>query len=63
MEVENINPSVYSKAKQRAHKAADDDENLEDPFDTREIFGKLLIIFKKVIYALQNDAFQTSSKT
>ncbi|KAL5290318.1 FAM96B family protein [Megaselia abdita] len=38
MEVENINPSVYSKAKQRAHTAADDDENLTDPFDTREIF-------------------------
>lgn len=40
MEVENINPSVYSKAKKRIHIAADDDEDLSDPFDTREIFGK-----------------------
>lgn len=62
MEVENINPSVYSKAKQRAHKAADDDENLEDPFDNREIFGKLLIILE-VIGVLKNYIFKTSSET
>lgn len=41
MEVENINPSVYSKAKQRVHTAVDDDEHVADPFDLREIFGKL----------------------
>ncbi|KAH8385502.1 hypothetical protein KR200_004660 [Drosophila serrata] len=37
-EIENINPSVYDKIKERVLTANDEDENVSDPFDKREIF-------------------------
>ncbi|XP_030570794.1 MIP18 family protein galla-2 [Drosophila novamexicana] len=37
-EIENLNPSVYSKIKERAVTANEEDENIADPFDKREIF-------------------------
>lgn len=38
-EIENINPNVYSKCKERVVTKDEADENVSDPFDTREIFG------------------------
>jgi len=38
-EIENINPSVYGKIKERVITANDEDESVADPFDKREIFG------------------------
>lgn len=38
-EIENINPNVYSKCKERIITKDEADENVSDPFDTREIFG------------------------
>ncbi|KAH8268750.1 hypothetical protein KR018_000982 [Drosophila ironensis] len=37
-EIENINPNVYGKIKERELTANDEDENVSDPFDKREIF-------------------------
>uniref|UniRef100_A0A034VH64 MIP18 family protein CG7949 n=1 Tax=Bactrocera dorsalis TaxID=27457 RepID=A0A034VH64_BACDO len=37
-EIENINPNVYGKRKEREVTANEEDENVADPFDTREIF-------------------------
>ncbi|EDV40651.1 uncharacterized protein Dana_GF10614 [Drosophila ananassae] len=37
-EIENINPNVYEKIKERQITANDEDENVSDPFDKREIF-------------------------
>ncbi|KAI9588291.1 MIP18 family protein galla-2 [Glossina fuscipes] len=37
-EIENLNPNVYSKCKERAITKEDIDESIPDPFDTREIF-------------------------
>ncbi|KAH8390464.1 hypothetical protein KR215_000259 [Drosophila sulfurigaster] len=37
-EIENINPSVYGKIKERETTANEEDEAVVDPFDTREIF-------------------------
>lgn len=37
-EIENINPNVYGKRKERKLTANEEDENVPDPFDTREIF-------------------------
>ncbi|XP_065360160.1 MIP18 family protein galla-2 [Calliphora vicina] len=37
-EIENINPNVYSKSKERVITKENVDENVSDPFDTREIF-------------------------
>lgn len=41
-EIENINPSVYGKCKERAITQEEADENVADPFDKREIFGSNL---------------------
>lgn len=40
-EIENINPNVYDRIKERVLTANDEDENVSDPFDKREIFGEL----------------------
>lgn len=40
MELENLNPNVYKKSDDRKSVAADWDDNVDDPFDEREIFGK-----------------------
>ncbi|XP_053955790.1 MIP18 family protein galla-2 [Anastrepha ludens] len=37
-EIENINPNVYGKRKERELTANEEDENVPDPFDSREIF-------------------------
>ncbi|KAH8379872.1 hypothetical protein KR009_007749 [Drosophila setifemur] len=37
-EIENINPNVYDRIKERQVTAKDEDENVADPFDKREIF-------------------------
>ncbi|XP_023294108.2 MIP18 family protein galla-2 [Lucilia cuprina] len=37
-EIENLNPNVYSKRKERIITKEEADENVCDPFDTREIF-------------------------
>lgn len=41
MEIENLNPSVYKKLEHRKTSHFDEDEEFEEPFDTREIFGNL----------------------
>lgn len=40
MELENLNPNVYRKSEDRKCSAVDYDNNVTDPFDEREIFGK-----------------------
>ncbi|XP_037928845.1 MIP18 family protein galla-2 [Teleopsis dalmanni] len=37
-EIENINPNVYGKCKERIITENEEDENVVDPFDAREIF-------------------------
>ncbi|EDV51334.1 MIP18 family protein galla-2 [Drosophila erecta] len=37
-EIENINPNVYERIKERVLTANEEDENVPDPFDKREIF-------------------------
>ncbi|EDW33507.1 GL21874 [Drosophila persimilis] len=37
-EIENINPNVYDKIKERVTTANEEDDNVADPFDKREIF-------------------------
>lgn len=47
-ELENLNPSVYKKCDERSVSCLDEDDDVADPFDTREIFGernKNLILF------------------
>lgn len=39
MEIENLNPSVYKKLEERTTSHLDEDDEVADPFDTREIFG------------------------
>lgn len=39
MEIENENPNVYQKLGSRPVTATDEDEDVVDPFDDREIFG------------------------
>lgn len=38
--IENENPNVYKKCAQRELTSADEDDNVVDPFDDREIFGE-----------------------
>lgn len=45
MEMENENPNIYQKLGSRAVTATDEDENVVDPFDNREIFGIYIYIF------------------
>lgn len=40
MEVENLNPNVYKKCEDRKISVADEDDNVIDSFDEREVFGK-----------------------
>ncbi|EDW41012.1 MIP18 family protein galla-2 [Drosophila sechellia] len=37
-EIENINPNVYDRIKERVLTANEEDESVPDPFDKREIF-------------------------
>lgn len=43
MELENVNPNVYRKIEDRSVTPEEEDDNVVDEFDEREIFGK----FKK----------------
>lgn len=40
MDLENENPNVYQKLSSRSVTDDDENENVVDPFDEREIFGK-----------------------
>lgn len=40
MELENNSPSVFKKLEERTVSCFDQDDDVADPFDTREIFGK-----------------------
>jgi hypothetical protein len=40
-ELENINPSIYKKTDEREVTKSELDEDVVDPIDEREIFGKL----------------------
>lgn len=60
MELENQTPNVYEKLSSRILTDADEDENVVDPFDEREIFGKLL---KHVFYKTGNLSFNTTPQT
>lgn len=42
--VENLNPKLYRKIDERNVTAEDEDENVVDEFDAREIFGNNLEI-------------------
>ncbi|XP_075160856.1 MIP18 family protein galla-2 [Haematobia irritans] len=37
-EIENINPNVYTKSKERVVTKEENDETITDPFDEREVF-------------------------
>lgn len=55
MDLENENPNVYQKLDSRSVTADDEDENVVDPFDEREIFGKYIYtntICKRVVQVL-----------
>lgn len=46
-EIENINPSVYGKIKERLITANEENDSVADPFDKREIFGEHIKHFDK----------------
>jgi hypothetical protein len=39
--LENINPKLYRKCEEREISQEDEDDNVVDPFDSREVFGIL----------------------
>lgn len=41
--LENINPKLYRKCEEREITPEDEDDNVVDPFDSREVFGILII--------------------
>lgn len=45
-EIENLNPSVFKKIQERVITSLEEDEDVADPFDRREIFG---IFFKNFL--------------
>lgn len=40
MSLDNAAPSVHQRSEERELRPEDEDEGVEDPFDSREIFGK-----------------------
>jgi hypothetical protein len=42
MEIENVNPNVYKKSDEREITRSELDEDVIDPIDSREIFGKII---------------------
>lgn len=44
MELENVNPNIYSKIDDRLITLEEEDDDVEDEFDAREIFGKWIAI-------------------
>lgn len=45
MAVENANPVVYQAAKQRPVTVKEEQEDVYDEIDSREVFGKLFVYF------------------
>jgi len=41
--LENINPKLYRKCEEREITPEEEDDDVVDPFDSREVFGILLI--------------------
>lgn len=41
--LENINPKLYRKCEEREITPEEEDDNVVDPFDSREVFGILLL--------------------
>ncbi|TMW52408.1 hypothetical protein DOY81_002497 [Sarcophaga bullata] len=69
-EIENINPNVYSKRKERIITKDEADENVSDPFDTREIFDLIRNINDpehpltlEELRVVQEDLIKVSDKT
>lgn len=56
MELENEKPNVYEKLSSRPLTAADEDEDVVDPFDEREVFGKQSGCARKQIANCSNHA-------
>ena len=46
-ELENINPNVYKKTAARKVTSDEYNEEVADPIDEREVFGKFLSFFNK----------------
>ena len=44
MSIENINPVIYDKLKEREVLPKDEDDSVFDDIDDREIFGKIQVI-------------------
>lgn len=44
-ELENVNPNVFKRTAERALSDDDYNDDIVDPFDEREIFGKFLFYF------------------
>lgn len=50
MELENINPNIYNKVGDRIVLEEEEDDDIIDEFDSREIFGKIKILTIKYLY-------------
>lgn len=57
MEVENLNPNVYKKLDERYTVASDFDDDVADPFDKRELFGRVSVLRDPFKYCLQHNPF------
>jgi len=44
MALDNANPVVFERSKERDVRPEDEDDDIADKFDSREVFGKLLFI-------------------
>lgn len=52
MELENVNPYIYQKADSRKITDGEQDEEIVDEFDSREIFGKFVFLYKQCYYSM-----------
>lgn len=52
MELENVNPNVYKKISDRDIILEEEDDNIVDEFDAREVFGRFILnlTFINVMY-------------
>jgi hypothetical protein len=48
--LENINPKLYRKCEEREVTPGEEDDNVVDPFDSREVFGILWLHSSGLIY-------------
>lgn len=63
MEIENLNPSVFKKLEERDVTCGDEDDDVVDPFDTREIFGNfniLTIIRTSIVVIVLNSIYPST---